>query len=288
MFINLGRDKKTDRQQATFDAAQRLQKLYWTANAEEKAALLTRYPDDLSWSELLRLHHLNCVELMNQPQGGTARMNAEFDGTALSPDEPLSALHGELVQRLLALESPFRARYVEVWQGEDQARPADLAGQFRNASASHFGCLEVIRVDARFEPLELVFVPFDDLWVVNLAGASLFRAAKLFYDVDRTDEVVLVPLLYGISWFTQQPYDQDGSMTRFCCHLEVGGEPLGIGIGHQDFQLDVDERRTLLGLGSLSQLVTALEMDDPRFDQKCQKRGIDPDEVRRQYPSQSR
>jgi hypothetical protein len=99
---------------------------------------------------------------------------------------------------------------------------------------------------------------------------------------DGSEELVRIRLLYGVSWMTRNSYDHDGSLTRWCCHVEAGDRRLGIGVGHQD--LSVDQRQSghaLVGMGSVSEISLALTVDDPRFREKCAVRGLDPDEVLR-------
>ena len=49
----------------------------------------------------------------------------------------------------------------------------------------------------------------------------------------------------------------------------------GIGIGHQDLVVGSDGV-SLVGIGSIGELAMALDVADPRFDEKCRARGIDP------------
>lgn len=130
-------------------------------------------------------------------------------------------------------------------------------------------------------------LPFDDIQGLLFANPSLVRAAKLFYEDQGKEEIILVPLIYGASWLTNNTFDQDGTMTRFCCNLRVEefDRYVGIGIGHQDLLLTDAESKseqTLVGLGSITVLRTDLELNDPRFDQKCKSRGLDPSVVRKQ------
>src|SRR5579859_4019965 len=153
-----------------------LQKAYWTANDKEKAGLLARYADGLSWAELLRLQHLNCAELA----ADAGKMEIPNDEAVSTP---AYKLYLELIERLLSDVSPYRARHVLVWQGNiQQQRPPDLSGDFRNASVTHLGCLEILRLDAKNQPKTLEFVPFDDIQAIMFANPALFRAAHILYD----------------------------------------------------------------------------------------------------------
>lgn len=273
----------------TMDPAMQLQCTYWTYNPDEKAALLARYPESLSWSEALRLHHLTCLELLSSEEG-SAQLMGDLEGSYFAPKGTAYELCRELVQRLLSQDSPYRVRHCNIWQGEagqSGQRPPDLQGQLRNASLTHLGCLEVIHLGNQNQVRELSFIPFDDIRGVLFAQPSLFRAGKVLYE-DSSEEIVYIPLIYGVSWVTDIKYDHDGTMTRFRCHLPVDGLDMhigiGIGIGHQDFLLTAPEAEGeyLLGLGSIGEIMFASELNDPKFDQRCRSRGLDPSTVRRQ------
>jgi hypothetical protein len=176
-----------------------------------------------------------------------------------------------------------------IWQGPSaqpgDKREPDMQGEFLNPSITHIGCLEVYRVDAANQPNALGFVSFDELSGVLFAPPSLLRAAKLFYD-DGRDEIVIIPLLYGLTWAYGNEYDRAGRMTRFIAHLDdeaVGAlGASGIGVGQQDLSIrKQDGGGSLFGLGSVAEISFPLDMRDPRFDEKAGARGMDPDQVRR-------
>lgn len=260
--------------------ARKVQEAYWTFDPREKKVLLQRYPDRLNAAELLRLHHLNCLEMFN----------AVPDGEELDPETPTgpaATLCLEMVARFLRDDSPVRARPTFVWQGaggESDRRDPDLQGPLRNASMTHLGCMEVVRLKHETEPVSIDFVPFDDLRGIVLARPAIYRYAKLFFEDGRGDEVVLLPLLYGVSWRTRSEYDRNGQTTRFCCHVNLPdpAEHLAIGVGHQDFLVSEEKAQRVVGLGSIGELMFGLEITDPRFDVKCRARGLDPAEIRRQ------
>ncbi len=143
---------------------------------------------------------------------------------------------------------------------------------------SHLGALEVIHLDAQQQPERLSFVALDEISGVTFGEPSLLRAARLYYEDDRGEEIVLVPLVYGLSWRSGQEHDRDGSMTRFICDLGKPGT--GIGIGHQDLLISGEQGR-LFGLATVRELMVALSLSDPRFEAKCRARGLDPEDVRR-------
>jgi hypothetical protein len=138
-------------------------------------------------------------------------------------------------------------------------------------------------VDAQDQPTGIDFIALDDIRGIVLARPSIFRAAKILFEDGRPDEIVRLPLVYGFSWFTGRGQDTDGTMTHFCSHITVAAmkAPLGIGIGHQDFILESPKGgATLFGLGSLGELIMPLHVGDPRFDERCRTRGIDPQKAR--------
>lgn len=258
---------------------------YWTENPDEKTALLDDFPERLSWGELLRLHHLNCMELVNEEPVRSAFMGEEPD---VEPARtPAYELCQELLERLTSPASPYLSRASVVWQTNedpDPERPPDMQGAVRNASLTHLGCLEIMRTTE--EGFEVAFEALDVLQLLAMGEPALFRAARLFYDDGRPEERIVVPLLYGLSWFTADDHDRDGSITRFCCPVAMGDGYASVGIGHQDWVIAEDGELMLFGLGSVTQAVTALNLSDPRFDQRCRARGLNPADVRRQADGQ--
>lgn len=256
-----------------FVRAVEIQREYWTHNPEEQAELESRPYEELDWRERLRLHHLICLQRVNGgPDCETAAKNCR-----------------QTVQGLIASDSPYRPRVAMVWQGAsaqaDMGREPDLQGEFLNPSFTHLGCLEVYRVDANNLPIRLDFVSLDELSGVVFAPPNMIRAAKLFYE-DGRGEIVMVPLLYGLTWAIGNEFDRAGRMTRFVAHLD--GEEVGtlgasgIGLGQQDFLVHGrDGGNSLFSLGSVSKLSFPLDIRDLRLDSKARARGIDPDEIRR-------
>ena len=270
---------------ASADRARDLQRNYWTPNPQEKSRLLARGVAALSWSEKLRLLHLTCLDELS-----TDALRRLLEDEDIDPEDMPAGPNRELVETLVAdlrsAASPFRPRYAAIWKGkggESEGREPDVEGVFENASLTHLGALEVVRLDAQEQPTELVFVPLDDLRGVLLASPAIFRRAKLFFDDGRPDEIVLVPMIYGISWSTSNAVHHDGSLTTFVAHVQRRGEDQarGVGLGHQDFVVSGDGAR-LMGLGAIGEIMVALSVDDPRFEQKCRARGLDPVEVRRE------
>jgi len=255
-----------------FVRAAEMQRAYWTHDPDEQAQLEARGVEQLGFSELLRLHHLTCMERVEPAADRSA--NGEKLRTIL--------------RRLLAEESPHRPRAAMIWQGKmaqpNKEKAPDMQGQLVNPSLTHLGSLEVYRVDAEMRPVRVDFVGFHELSGVIFASPSLIRAAKLFHE-DGRSEVVMVPLLYGLTWALGNEHDRNGQMTRFVKHLEgedIGtpGSP-GIGLGQQDLTVKGAEGLKLFGLGSVAEIVFPLDMRDPRFEEKARQRGMDPAEIRK-------
>lgn len=249
-----------------------LHKSYWTHNADEQYELEARGIDQLGWREVLRLHHLFCLQRV-QP----SNQHSVADKCRLT------------ASRLLESDSPYRPRPAMIWQGQSAQpghnREPDMQGECLNPSVTHFGCLEIYQLDAANQPTEIDFVSFDELSGAVFGPPNLIRAAKLFYD-DGRDHIVLVPLLYGLTWAIGNEFDREGRMTRFVAHLDNQEASeyaaSGVGVGQQDLCIRQDGGSTLFGLGSVAEISFPLDIRDPRFDEKARARGIDPDQVRRQ------
>ena len=55
--------------------------------------------------------------------------------------------------------------------------------------------------------------------------------AELSYFDARENEIVWMPLLYGVSWKCPEICDRDGSFTRIIAHTELEIEGMGSGFG---------------------------------------------------------
>ena len=257
-----------------FVRAAELHRDYWTFDADALAQLEARGVEQLGWPELLRLHHLICLQRLNpQPEREIASEKCR-----------------QTVRRLLAADSPYRPRPAVIWQRRsaqpEPDRDPDLDGELANPSLTHLGCLEVYRVDALKHPRRMDFVGFDELTGIQFGPPGLIRATKLTYEDGRA-EMVLVPLLYGLTWSYGTDDDRAARMTRFLLHLDEMEPDLrwasGTGVGQQDLSIRrQDAGASLFGLGSVSEIVFPLDLLDPRFDEKARARGIDPDEARKQ------
>jgi hypothetical protein len=250
----------------TFVRSAEMQRAYWTHNAGEQASLEARGFDALSWQERLRLHHLYCLERISPGAG----RDAATQKCRLT------------LRALLMADSPYRPRQAMIWKGDagsQAGRKPDLLGVLVNPSITHMGCLEVYHLDAAQQPVRMDFVSFQEASGVVFASSRLIRAAKLFY-WDGREELVFVPLVYGLSWTIGTEYDRQGRMTRFVAHLEEEAlaSGAGTGVGQQDLSVRNGQGGiTLLGLGSVGEILFPLDASDPDFHLKARARGIDPD-----------
>mgnify|MGYP001580222306 CR=1 FL=1 len=295
------RTRFMDDGQRLIEQATALQQAYWTANPEERAALTERFPAELSWPERLRLHHLLCLELV----GDRALDDETLLDSVDKEDNETLALVEQTYALLVSNESPYLGRVAMVFQGvgevEEDEQPS-LAGCLFNPSLTHLGSLEIIRVNDDLEPEAIDFVPFDVLHAVSFpTPPAIYRAAQLFYE-DKQSELCFVPLLYGISHRSPLDSDKDGSQTRFACHvgcelspaqrclsfqnISDGGAALGLGIGQQDLSVSDGESSSLFGLASLKLVDFPLDIADPSFDDRCRRRGLDPEALRRDHGPQ--
>jgi hypothetical protein len=252
-----------------------LHKNYWTFNRVEKEALLDRYPDNLSWSELLRLNHLVCMEIIYQDEV-LHQLNSGDTKSEIHASQEHLDLYREIIRKLVADNSPYRPRYCSIWQGK-QNYPS-FTGKFYNISATHLASMEVIQLDENKTPVSVNFIPLDELHGIILGTSATFRLARLGYEFGKPDEIVLIPLIYGISWSLNNDTLKDGSSTAFINYLDIPQyRLLSIGLGHQNFTCESD--RYLLELGTINEIEVALEMVDSRFSDKCRGRGLDPTKI---------
>ena len=269
------------------EPAREIQQKYWTLNPDEKKHLLEKGIDDLSWDESLRLLHLTCLEMLSDGPGREQLMleeEPEKDSQVASPGDNRDLIL-RLVTRLCSDTSPYKPRAVSIWQwrpDKPDKREPDIIGIFRNASLTHLGCIEVIRLDDEKQPVELSFVSFDELHKAIFWGSGPFRYGEFELIGGRSKERMLVPLQYGISWTTPNAFDRDGSYTRFICHMESEQHQfsINIGVGHQDFMMAEGEHTSLLGLGSIFVLQVTLDLDDLKFDQRCKTLRLSPGVIR--------
>lgn len=254
-------------------------------SALQKEKLLAIEPGQRTWPQKLRLLHLVSLQLCASPD---IRRQIESDQATVedAPPSPERDLCVALAADLAGPGSPYRPRSCSIWQEKDpdaKTDPPQLTGRLQNASLTHLGAIEVIRLDEKMKPKEIAFVGLQEIRALLLASPALFRPGKVIYE-DGHAEMVWVPLLYGFSWTTPHEYDRDGTMTRFVAQLPKDDGPQRcIGIGHQDLIVvgEEKEKRTFLGLGSVTEISTALDLREPDFEEKCQLRGLDPAEVRK-------
>jgi len=256
-----------------FVRAAEMQRDYWTPNAEALSQLEAHRVDSLDWRALLRRHHLICLQRL-QPGVDRGSVNEKCRQT---------------VRRLLAADSPYRPRPAVIWRKAphpDADREPDMQGELLNASLTHLGSLEVYRIDAASQPTQIDFVGFDELTGVLFGPPKLIRVAKLFYE-DGRQEMVFVPLLYGLTWAIGNDHDRRGQMTRFVAHVEreevLPSCASGIGVGQQDLSISAENGGSkLFGIGSVAEIVFPLDIRDPRFEKKARARELDPVALRRQ------
>lgn len=295
----LEKDEPRDVRQL-IEPAREIQQQYWTPSPDEKKHFLKKGIDELSWNESLRLLHLSCLEMLSDGAGKDQLMleeKSENESSEAPPGDNRDLIL-RLITKLCSNTSPYKPRGVSVWQwkpDKPDKREPDTTGIFLNASLTHLGCIEVIRLDDEGQPVELSFISLDELHKAIFWDPGPFCYGEFEFIDGRPKERMLVPLQYGISWKTPKTFDQDGSFTRFICHIksELQEFPLNIGVGHQDFiikeadEFEVDQQdfpieeveqkgSLMLGLGSIFVLQVALDLDDPRFDQRCRVLKLSP------------
>lgn len=285
-----------------------LQKAYWRANPTEQAELERR--SEPSFAERLRLHHLRCLAWLDADAALQRALLAPASERAGIGPGVIEAPAGVLasLESLLARRSPFRPRHGFAWLGagppDTDAIPySDFQGRTINASLTHLGALEVITLDAAHEPAAIEFVPFDELLTLTLAprepsDAAAFRPAKLLREYGLPEQIVLLPLRHGLSWYAFEPAllrgvgdDAEHEVARVRVPKLGEDRSLALRVGWQRLESLSDyahEGLASFRLVDAYQLSLAIDADDPRFADKCRGRGIEPEALRGDVVRESR
>lgn len=301
-----------------------LQKRYWSPSPDELAALEARRLDSLGARELLRLHHLRCLALLDARtmilRRGLLAPLAERPSEAelfRAVDPELRTRIDASARALLAGRSPYRPRHGFVWLGAgpppgDAVPYSDLQGRIVNASLTHLGSLEVIGLDEQLEPDRLEFLDFDRILTISIGAGELgttapFRPARILFEYGLPERTVLLPLRYGLSWFAHEVELLRGRAEHQVAAHELRGlagprratakldrRPLGVAVGPtrlevaSDYVEDGEGGLSRFRLADAYQISLAIDQDDPRFADKCRGRGIDPQATRGDVVRESR
>jgi len=155
---------------------------------------------------------------------------------------------------------------ISIWHGYIETEEET----FSQAVAGFLAANPTIKID-------VLAVPFDELQSIQIGPPSLFLSAILNYEAPGRSEMVYLPLIYGLSWFTEESILQDGSFTHFMFSFK--GISMGVGLGQQDLLIN----EGLIGLASIESIEFALDMRAQDFEERCRNRGLDPSDVRRMY-----
>jgi hypothetical protein len=302
-----------------------LQKAYWAPAPAELAQLEAIAFEQLRGPELLRLHHLRILALLDARDAvlrrGLLAPAAErplAEDLAVATDPALLAKVEASAKALVRRRSSYRPRHGFVWTGAgapetDEVPYSDFQGRLVNASLSHLGSLEIIRLDERFEPAALEFLDFDQILTISLGATEAgdrapFRPARILREYGREELVVLLPLRYGLSWLAHEVELLRGHAEHRVAAIELTGlaapdraignphdaRELGVEVGLQrlevlsDYSEDGDRGLSRFTLADAYQISLAIDQDDPRFTDKCRGRGLDPEATRGDVVRESR
>ena len=265
----------------TAQRAVELQKAYWRFDADEYDALWARGVTELSWKECFRLHHLGVLRRVEEV--GLSRL---VEGTAL-PEATAAEL--EMLAHLCSKASPYRPRHGFCWQGQrppetDEIPYSDFQGRLMNACTTHLGAFEVLSLDDALTPQRVEFLAFDEVMTLASPAGPPFRGARILPEYGHAPRVVLLPRNYGLTWRVPVAELLRGEQHRVLGSPRgEGDEPLAgagvVGLGAQTLRCAsefADEGLSELSMSSCYQISLAIDADDPRFEEKCRGRGIDP------------
>lgn len=295
-----------------------LQKAYWRlddAAQAEREQLEGRGLTALDWPEALRLHHLRCLVALDADDGSLRRRLLAATPPERTGDVDLAPVQAS-AQHLLGRRSPFRPRHGFAWLGAgppegDDIPYSDFQGRVVGALNS-LGALEVLTLDDSHAPAEIAFVAFDDIQTVSLApttpetAKAPFRAARILGEYGRPERIVLAATRQGLSWYGFDPELLRGAAERRAGAVRVRGladpsraitnpdgdrRELAIAAGRVRLEILSDDQNEGLGSFTLTdcyQLSLAIDQDDPRFADKCEGRGLDPEATRGDVVRESR
>ena len=242
----------------------RLQAEYWRLDPSLLRSLRELPYEELKWPEALRLHHQLCLELLDR-------------------DEiELSSEHARLITHLCAPNSPYRPRHAFAWEGDGPPEGDDIPysthqGRLANACLSHLASLEVVTLDEKLQPKALEFLPFDELMTIAAAPTGDARGARLLMEYGKGERVVLLAESYGL---------EEALEVSELVELRLP-PPLAptqlLGTGPQRLRRLSDfaaEGLAEFPLSNCYQISLAIEAEDPRFEQKCRGRELDPATMR--------
>jgi len=207
----------------------RIQQQYWTVNNDEKENLLSQFPDSLDWKQLLRLHHLLCMEVFQAYIAG----HFLFKKNKIILNQEMTRFLQKSTAILLSDKSPYRPQQCEI-KFDVLTRQKEfkrMEGTLINASLTHLGCIEIIRLDPELHPVSLDFLPLSLIKVImNNTEGSLVS----YRDRKEKDICYLASYYY----FSQESKKFiNNTHTEYVCPLECdeAGEECGIGLGIQEF-----------------------------------------------------
>jgi hypothetical protein len=237
-----------------------LQAAYWCLDHKLLRSLQALPYEELKWPEALRLHHQLCLEMHEHGE------------------DWVEAEHARLITHLCAPNSPYRPRHAFVWEGDGPPEGEDVPysthqGRLANACLSHLATFEVVTLDAEFQPLALQFIPFDAVMTLAATPTEDARGARLLLEYGKGERVVLLTEYYGHS----EPLEVEG-LDKVKLPAPLAQTQL-LGSGPQRLRRLSDfaaEGLAEFSLRDCYQISLAIEAEDPRFEQKCRGRELDP------------
>lgn len=210
-----------------------LQKDYWAINKDEKEILLAQFPDSIEWKNLLRLHHLLCMEALESMQ----EKLSHTEKTTPIPGRETIQLLQRTTNMLLGGKSPYRPRQGEI-EFDILTRQGSLkkfTGVLMNASLTHLGSIEVVWVDSDLNPVSMDFLPLDQLQSIM----NNTKGALITYKNKKEKDICYLATHYFFSPACKKYINN--TQTEYVYPLyEANSEEPGIGLGVQEFVIIQD------------------------------------------------
>jgi hypothetical protein len=208
-----------------------LQDHYWSVNNKEKEALLAQFPEDLDWKGLLRLHHLLCMEALDTSTGGLSQTK-----TPSSPSWEIRLLLNKTTNKLLHDKSPYRPRYCEIEFDilTRQKHFKRISGVLMNASLTHLGSIEVIRINPELHPVSIDFIPLERVHSIM----NNTKGALVTYTDKKEKDICYLASHYFYSSACHQFINREQTDYIYILKQDNHNYLPGIGLGVQEFMIN--------------------------------------------------
>ncbi|MBN2442849.1 MAG: hypothetical protein JXJ04_15940 [Spirochaetales bacterium] len=210
------------------DEIMKIQQNYWTFNKGEKEILLSQFPRISDWKDLLRLHHLLCMEAFHDHMKG----NFIFSRNKISSHNNTYLELQKTLAMLLSDESPYVPQQSEI-KFDILTRHKEfkkLTGILMNGSLTHLGSIEIVNVDSELTPLSISFLPLTHIKSIMINS----KGTLISYRNKKEKDICYLASHYYVSKESRKYINSNE--TEYICTKEYENDhnEYGIGLGPQE------------------------------------------------------